>query len=282
MKFLSLLLGCLISCGFLGCRETETSSAPQPIHFQITNAYGPDGLNMQQVQPQVLFTDLSIQAQTALQVSYFKLSVGGPDFTTLQATAQPGAGSIRIEDVPPGTGRWARVEAFNSSQQLLRQDEVRDIAVILGQTTQVQMALETVPMALNLHDGALVWGQQSTLIGFGEPGGLVAVESETPDFEVNWSLNSDVGGAAAPALVDGLFAVSLAGLPEGPQELVLRDQDTGQERRLSIHVVSGQWPGTAWSAWQTEDLMGEVSSLGAGDEVGFAHEIREAVHGEGE
>lgn len=213
------------------------------IALKVKNARGPEGI--ENPSDQVASLQLSDPVAVAtLAVTQFRVTISGDGIPSpIVATADGSAKRLDVPGIPIGSDRTVLIEAINSSGKVIRRRSIEGVGIQGGKVTPVQTSLSTVPVFLNLKEGAII-SSNFQIVGFGEPGGSINVHSKAGTKSV--SLNRSAGGEktiVSPALSTGIFEFAPT-LSCGKQTLTIVDEDTNESTSVTVFVVDDkQQPG---------------------------------------
>lgn len=180
------------------------------IVLQVDNTRAPEGLDPQRLGAEEVLPGFMLVKQEVsdpLTVTQFKVSITGEGISEpISKTVSAEASQIEVLGIPVGTGRRVLIEAYNSVGQVIRRRDLTGIEIKPGVVTPIKTSLNTIPLILNLNDGATVLARHLSIRGFGEPGASIRVEAESQNQIIH--LNESVGAApfvVSPSLSTGLF-----------------------------------------------------------------------------
>ncbi len=175
----------------------------------------------------------------ALEIARFQVTVTG-EGTPLTAAGDATATELRVDGVPYKVPLTVLIEAFNAEGTVIRRRRIEGLVIKPGVVAPMESTLNTVPVVLNLRSGSIVLADRLRLVGFGEPGSSIRVESRQASSSI--SMNESVGGSpmvVSPSLSTGLFEFVPPSRLSGRQTLTVIDEETGESSSLTVYVVDG-------------------------------------------
>ncbi len=134
-----------------------------------------------------------------------------------------------IENIPVGADRQIVVEAVNANNAIIRQGEQGGVIIEGGNTAEVDVAMQAVPIFTNLADGNTLDNTRLVFQIFSDPANPVAVE--------------DVTGTSSAILADASSTATQINLDvaTGLGKMAPSLQPTGQRKYKVYDVVSGRF-----------------------------------------
>ncbi len=244
----SLAILLLAGCG--------SESQPGFVALQVDASRVPDGFS-QEVSVDTSLSGLNTIPSNDLVVQKFRITISGPNINpALVQEVSASETQIRIMGIEPGEARSIRIEALNARGQVIRRREVGDVTITAGVTTPIRTRLHTVPVILNLQDGATISTGRLQLLGFGEPGTTIHISSQQGAQSILLNQNVDESPiVVSPSRSTGVFEFVPPQLPRGYQTLIITDQITQESSEVRIFALNGQdRPGRFLSSRSTTSL----------------------------
>ncbi|MFA4874142.1 MAG: hypothetical protein WC956_09035 [bacterium] len=143
-----------------------------------------------------------------------------------------------VEGIPSGEDRFISVEAINDNDAIIRAGERGDVEVG-GGLSEVEVALEAVPIFTNIADGNAIDNTRLVFKIFGDPSHPVNVQEERGG---SAKLLVDAAINAAEILLDessGLGRMAPALIEPGLSSFTVKDVVTGRATTVSAVLLDG-------------------------------------------
>lgn len=174
------------------------------------------------------------------RVARFVVRIEGPGIAAPIEASFPGdAEEGVVEGVPAGADRIVSVRAENGNGAVIRAGEAPGVEVGDG-LTEVEMALEAVPIFANLADGAAVENTRLVFRLFSDPESVVVVEDRTSGAP---AILADLASREELVHLDastGLGRLAPAVMAPGERLFAVRDAATGRETAVHVFVLDGK------------------------------------------
>jgi len=245
----------LMSCGGSSGSNSNLGS----LALDVEDAYYPSSISRDDTYSEKLYQlakSASKSEADLLSVVKFKVTVSSDNLDApISQEAEAGSSQIQILELDPGEIDIL-IEAYNLADEVIRRREITSVAIKAGVVTPIKTRLHTVPVILNIKENAVVLSTNFKVIGFGEPGSVLSVNTQANS--ENLSLSQSVDDKVitlTPSLSTGLFEFLPDSLPKGKQTIELSDTTTGETFTRNITVVTvDERPGTKISAQKSGDL----------------------------
>ena len=171
------------------------------------------------------------------RVSTYRITVQGEDFEPIVHEFSAGATEAVIDGIPVGKNRQVIVEGYNPWGQRIRETESGPVEVQGGRSSAVDAELSTVPIFMNLAEGAVIENTRFAFQILTEPDSLVVVEEV---FAEEGAKGIDLGLSAVPADGEGeIQATPLQTLTPGPHQFIVRDLYTNRFSIVTVKLLDG-------------------------------------------
>jgi len=173
-------------------------------------------------------------------IEQYKVTITAEDIETpIVAFFEGTAISGTVENIPVGGRRVVKVEAFNPNNKMIRAGETEEVDVIGGETAEVEVDMESVPVFANLNDGNIVPNTRFIARVFSDPKDAVTIDDE---FEGMGQLLMDVNSNADEltpdaATCEARFAPAL--LSSGEHKLTAKNVRTGRSSAVTVRLIDG-------------------------------------------
>lgn len=193
------------------------------------------------------------------KIIYYEITVTGPDlgkkfikrFSTKTRRA-------RVLGIPVGKSRTILVEAFNANGVVIRRAKKEGVAIEGAKLTQVQLAMDAVPIFTNVADKGLVRHAKTRLGIFGEPNSRLRIheiDDEGDALEV-WVNRSTHVAYVDTSSDEGLFYFDLPRVELGIHRFRVTDENTGESSTIQASFYADKMqPG--WNFVSGGDLVDE-------------------------
>jgi hypothetical protein len=195
----------------------------------------------------------------------YQILITGPGIKTSITTTFDGtATSGKVDGIPAGENREVIVTAINPNQMTIRQGEASGVKIIGGQTTDIDITLESVPIFTNLTDGNTLDNTRLIFKIFADSPSSVIVEKKAEQ-EFSPLINPATSLAEIKLDVNtGLGQLVPALQPVGAHTFQTRDLNTNRSSQVTITLTDGtkRRPAPLYSAGdrQEPDKQRKVSS----------------------
>jgi len=170
----------------------------------------------------------------------YKITITGegieaPVVAEIDGTADSGT----VEGVPSGDERTVRVEAINPNELSIRDGEVSGVHVSSGETEDVEITLESVPVFANIKSGASIPNTRFIVRVFSDPKDPVMVEDEFGGSIAAMTDVSTSGIEISPNVVTGIASISPALLSVGEHSLTAKNYRTNRSSNVIVRIIDG-------------------------------------------
>lgn len=238
------------------------------IQLEVENAYQPANISL----PEDALSEKAQSAtgpkgQETLRVTKFKVTISGQDIVSpIVAEAQADSRQMQVLGIPPGTDRSVLIEAFNSSDEVIRRRLIDGITINAGVVTPLRTSLNTIPLIMNFRNNSVIISKYFHVVGFGEPGSVLKVESDNDSQKVE--LSQSVAGQTnviSPSESEGLFDFRPDSIPLGKQKITLVDKNTGESSSRTVVLVDAEdRPGTRFVSASAKGMQLTAGSASGG------------------
>lgn len=175
------------------------------------------------------------------RIEQYRVTVDAGDIETPIEVLFDGAASDgTVDDIPAGDDRVVTVQALNPNSAVIRQGEAFNVHVEGGETSDVEMEMESVPIIANIKSGNIIPNTRLKLLICSEPGAPVTVSSESASG--NEPLFDVAKGAAEiiPDLSTGLASMVPQTLAVGAHKLTVTNENTGRSSTIDVVLTDGR------------------------------------------
>ena len=178
----------------------------------------------------------STMTQPRGKIATYKIIVSGDDFDPITVDVPADRSGATLEKIPVGKNRQVTVTAYNQWSQKIREAESASVTVSGGKTVPVSVTLETVPIFLNLQEGAVIDNNRFAIQLLSDPRSSVKVEEPATQGalkDIHFSI-SDLrpNDAGEVRLVPPLFSPGL-------HQFTVRDLVSGRTSTVSVRLLDG-------------------------------------------
>ncbi len=113
------------------------------------------------------------------RIARFLIVVEGDNLQPIKLNVSANAHEVEIENVAPGENRKITVTAFNRDDQAIREGVSELFSIAKGETKEVSVKLEAIPVFINVHDGNVVSNKRLVFEILADPGESLTVEDVT-------------------------------------------------------------------------------------------------------
>lgn len=193
------------------------------------------------------------------QIQEYTVIVSGEGFTPIEKKFSGEVVQGRIEGIPTGKDLTVTVQAINPNKRVIREGIQDRVRVAGGKETPVTIPMQSVPVVVNIEDGATVNNNRLVFKIFSDPGRPVYLEEGEKFIADNVpEEEGDLVGVAT--IVPPLFSL-------GVHQFTVRDPQTGKFSKISVELRDGykQKAAALFSAARAADERGLIVTSRLGE-----------------
>lgn len=239
------ITSCVLGLIFSGCGG-ESSSLPGISFSQNKGEAGYLQLNITDAKGKSLGQKTEIET--------YKAVVEGEGLQSKEEILPVGLSGVVIDGIPAGKNRKISIQALNIFGEVVREGIAEGVSIEKGKRIALDIALQSVPLSLNLKAEDFLSNQRLYFHLFSDPGHVLSVRKE--------DLLQDVVGGKAFVVANSKGEAKFypGPLPAGDYHFTLIDQTNRRARTVTIHL----WDGTKVKAAPFFTASTSASRLGQG------------------
>jgi len=174
------------------------------------------------------------------RIQTYRVSVAGPGIEgELVSEFSGDATEGVIEGVPAGGDRIVTVQALNDNRVRVREGEAEGVSIDGGATADVEVTLESVPLFINLAEGAIVENTRLVFHIFSESPDPVVVE-DAADTAPKTLLDASTNiPEVALDVATGVGRLAPLQLPPGVHTFTVRNSITNRANTVQVTLLDG-------------------------------------------
>lgn len=174
------------------------------------------------------------------KITRFRIALEGEGMDARKLDVSSNAHEVEISNVPAGTARKIIVTAFNRDNLPVREGSSTPFSIEQGETKEVVVKLEAVPVFINVKEGNVVSRKRLVFEILSDPGERLTVEDVTKEQDIRnlISLSNNEPHVVADASGVGLFNPKEIDL--GARVFRVKSLVTGRSSQVHLVVTNAE------------------------------------------
>lgn len=231
---------------FAGCGGNEATPSGEIVFEEAAGDVGYIHLNLSNTK--------NINISELGTITQYKIRIEGEGFEPKEKILSKESKGVALSGIPVGKKRRVQVFALNRENQILREGLVEGVAIEIGKSLDLEIALEAVPLVVNRREGDFLSNGRLFFHVLTDPKRRIAIRGE--------SFFHDIlsGKESAESDDQGLAKFFPGTIPPGDHSFEIVDVDSGKSSKILLHLWEGQAvrPAPLWAGGSEKSVLGGV------------------------